>query len=264
MDAEVVNRLLDLNRQFYMEFAAGFSATRAAPWPGFTRLLPYLPDGCRVLDLGCGNGRLAHFLNQERRGITYLGLDFSPHLLALAQEATAHLLHVTADFRVVNIVNPGWAEEVQGQRFDAVLALAVLQHIPSFDLRLDVVRRAAALLPPGGVLALSNWQFTTVARLRQKIVPWSSVSIDESELEEGDYLLDWQRGGVGYRYCHLLDEAEVADLAAAARLELVQTFRADGREGHLNLYAVLSRHLPDQRTVQGQAAVLEDLGTTCG
>ena len=38
-----------------------------------------------------------------------------------------------------------------------VLALAVLQHIPSFDLRLDVVRHAAALLRPDGVLAMSNW-----------------------------------------------------------------------------------------------------------
>ena len=122
-----------------------------------------------------------------------------------------------------------------------MLALAVLQHIPSFDLRLDVVCQAAALLRPGGVLAMSNWQFTGVERLRQKIVPWSRVSIDESELEEGDYLLDWRSGSVGYRYCHLVDEEEVAALAAAAGLELLETFRADGWEGHLNLYGVLRR-----------------------
>ncbi|MDH7485515.1 MAG: class I SAM-dependent methyltransferase [Anaerolineae bacterium] len=239
MDTELDARLLELNRRFYSEFAARFSASRATPWPGFIRLLPYLPDGAHVVDLGCGNGRLACFLDKHRRDITYLGLDFSPDLLALAREATAHLSNVAAAFRIVNLADPGWTEAVQGRRFDAVLALAVLQHIPGFERRLELLRQAAALLRPGGVLALANWQFTSVERLRRKVVPWSRVGIDPDGLEDGDYLLEWRQGGVAYRYCHLVNEEEVRALAAAAGLELAETFRADGKEGDLNLYAVL-------------------------
>jgi len=242
MDAKVVNQLLELNRRFYTEFAASFSATRFAPWPGFARLLPYLPDGCRVLDLGCGNGRLACFLDEHRQGIVYLGLDFSSRLLALAREATAHLKGVTADFRLADFGDPAWVEVVRGERFDAVVALAVLQHIPGFHHRLRLLRQAAALLRPGGFLIVANWQFTEVERLRRKIVPWSRLGIDPGDLERGDYLLDWRSGGEGYRYCHLVDEEEVAALAAEAELEVVETFRADGREGNLNLYAVLQYH----------------------
>jgi len=66
------------------------------------------------------------------------------------------------------------------------------------------------------------------------------MGVDQRDLERGDYLLDWRRGGVGYRYCHLVGEEEVAALAAGAGLELVESFYADGREGNLNLYAVLS------------------------
>ena len=240
MDATLVSQLLKLNRDFYALFAAEFSATRAAPWPGFARLLPYLPDGCRVLDLGCGNGRLARFLDGHRRDIVYLGLDFSPRLLALAREATAHLKGVTADFRLADLGDRDWVKAVQSQRFDAVVALAVLQHLPSFDLRLRTVRQAAALLLPGGLLILSNWQFTDVERLRKKIVPWSRIGIDPGDLEQGDYLLAWRSGGLGYRYCHLVDGEEVAALAAGAGLKALETFRADGREGNLNLYAVLA------------------------
>ena len=243
MDADLVNRLISLNRDFYTSFADGFSATRTAPWVGFARLLPYLPDHCRVLDIGCGNGRLAHFLDGERRGVTYLGLDFSPRLLDLARQATEGLTSVAAEFRLADITRPDWTEAVQGQQFDGVLALAVLQHIPSFELRSGIVRQAAVLLRPGGVFAMSNWQFTSSERLAKKIVPWSEVDIDPRGLEQGDYLLDWRRGRVGYRYCHLVEEEEVGSLAAEAGLEVVETFRADGREGNLNLYAVLSRPL---------------------
>lgn len=257
MDAEVVNRLLDLNRQFYSAFAARFSASRVAPWPGFARLLPYLPHGAHVLDLGCGNGRLACFLDEHRRDITYLGLDFSPELLALAREATAHLSHIAFAFRIVNFADPDWMEVVEGQRFDAVLALAVLQHIPGFDRRLHLVRQAAALVQPGGVLALSNWQFTAVERLRRKIVPWWRVGIDPSGVEDGDYLLEWRRGGVAYRYCHLVDEEEVRALAAAAGLELAESFRADGKEGDLNLYAVLRPGRCSQRTAMASGSAAD-------
>jgi len=236
VDAELVSKLVNLNRDFYTAFAARFSATRTAPWPGFTRLLPYLPDGCRILDIGCGNGRMACFLDRERRGIVYLGLDFSPQMLALARAATAQLSNVAADFYLADITHPGWATALREQRFDAVLALAVLQHIPSFELRLDIVRQAGALLRPGGIFAMSNWQFLSSERLRKKIVP---MGVDQRDLERGDYLLDWRRGGVGYRYCHLVDEEEVAALAAGAGLELVESFYADGREGNLNLYGVL-------------------------
>jgi len=148
---------------------------------------------------------------------------------------------VAAEFRLADITRPDWTEAVQGQHFDGVLALAVLQHIPSFELRSGIVRQAAALLHPGGVFAMSNWQFTSSERLAKKIVPWSEVDIDPQGLEEGDYLLDWRRGRVGYRYCHLVEEEEVGALAAEAGLEVVETFRADGREGNLNLYALLSR-----------------------
>jgi hypothetical protein len=119
--------------------------------------------------------------------------------------------------------------------------LAVLHHIPSFDLRVQVLREAASLLEPDGCLIMSTWQFLDSARLRRKIVNWAEVPIAEPSLEPGDYLLDWKREGRGLRYCHLVDEDEMQHLAAASGLRVRETFRAGGREGNLSLFAVLGR-----------------------
>ncbi len=85
---------------------------------------------------------------------------------------------------------------------------------------------------------LSNWQFERNERLRKKVVPWTEVGIDESLLEPGDKLLDWKRGGTGYRYVHLITEREMEELAEASGFKVEQQFLADN---DLNLYSVLDK-----------------------
>jgi len=239
MDADLVRKLLNLNREFYTLFAQSFSDTRSRPWVGFSHLLPYTPDGCHVLDLGCGNGRLASFLGTHRDGIRYVGLDSSTGLLRLAQERADSLCSVSASYRTADVSLPDWTDAVRGGRFDAVVALGLLQHIPGTELRQKVVRQAGSLLGSGGVFLMSNWQFCSSQRLSKRIVPWSRVDVDPRGLESGDYLLDWRRDGVGYRYCHQLSEDEVSVLAGEANLQVVESIYADGPHGNLNLYSAL-------------------------
>ena len=77
-------------------------------------------------------------------------------------------------------------------------------------------------------------------RQRRKIRPWSEVDIDPALVEAGDYLLSWERGGAGRRYVAHLDESATGELAAAAGLRILDTFLSDGREGDLNLYAIMA------------------------
>jgi tRNA (uracil-5-)-methyltransferase TRM9 len=245
MESHIIDQLLTLNRDFYAAFADAFADSRPVADPTMTCILPYIPRRASVLDVGCGNGRLARLLDQERPRVSYVGLDAEPALIERAREQ-AERLAILADFHVVDVTRPGWRAQIRRAAFDhapftVAVILALLHHIPSFDLRASIVRDAAGLLAPGGCLIVSAWQFLTNARMRRKIVDWAEAGVPEGALEAGDYLLDWKRGGRGLRYCHMIDAEEMGRLIAAAGLRLRETFRAGGREGDLSLYAAAER-----------------------
>lgn len=239
MREATIARLLAINREFYAKFAEHFAASRSVSDPALTSILPYLPSRARVLDVGCGDGRLALLLDQERPQSVYVGVDATPELIEQARAQTDSLGATEIILRVVDVTNPGWSAALPCSPYDCVVMLAVLHHIPDFELRAEVLREAAGVLGPRGQLILSTWRFLAHERLRRKIIEWDLVGIDESELEPGDYLIDWRRGGRGLRYCHLIEEDEVEKLADASGLVVRETFRAGGRERDLSLFAIL-------------------------
>ncbi len=239
MKTETASRLLRLNRKFYLDFAGQFSETRTPGQPGLERILPYIPDFCRLLDVGCGNGRLALWLDAKGIRAKYVGVDSSEELLAHARDMTSALKDVSAEFVQADISGPNWTNALPHREYDVVFSISLLHHIPSFELRSRLFLDFAGLLRPGGLLIVATWQFLASPRMRRKIVPWDRIGLPDDDLEQGDYLLDWKRGGLGYRYCHLVDENELALLAEHAGLDLLDMFRSDGKEGNLNLYGVM-------------------------
>ncbi len=234
MDDEIAKRLLQLNQVFYARFAAPFAGSRSAPQPGFQRLLAYLPGSCdRVLDVGCGNGRFGRFLESKQIPFEYTGVDFTVELLDLAGE------QVKGDYYKRDISGPGYLGGLG--MFDIIACLATMQHIPGRSNRISMLREMADHLEENGRILLSNWQFLDSIRQQRKIREWSSVDLSDADLESRDFLLSWQREGSGLRYVCAIDASETADLAAAAGLVVIASFRSDGREENLNLYTILAK-----------------------
>jgi 2-polyprenyl-3-methyl-5-hydroxy-6-metoxy-1,4-benzoquinol methylase len=247
MDKEIQQRLLKLNRDFYATVAEPFDSTRLAPSAGKSELVRRLPLDESPLptltDIGCGNGRLAWLLEERGVPLEYLGVDANAQLLALAQAHTAELRFVRATFVRADLAQPDWPVLLPNheQGFDIITCLATLHHLPGYDLRRATVQRLASLVKSGGLVAISTWQFLTTPRFTAKLVDWKKVGIDPVQVEPGDALLPWQQGGYAVRYIHQIDMDEVKALASDAGLTIEATYFADGKEGNLNLYAILRR-----------------------
>jgi SAM-dependent methyltransferase len=227
-------RLIDLNRDFYTRFGDSFSATRRRLQPGVRRVLAKLAGDEPILDLGCGNGELARELAQRGHRGTYLGLDFS---LPLLREAESQPQGFSARFREVDLTRlPANEEMAESGKWKVVTAFAVLHHIPSHEIRLDILRTIRGVLAGDGRFIHSNWQFLNSEKLRARVQDWSKAGLSEGEVDPGDYLLDWRSGGNGLRYVHHFSEAELASLAGMAGFQVRESFSSDGEGGTLSLY----------------------------
>ncbi len=238
MKADTVDKILLLNKQFYSRFASPFADSRSNPQPGFDLLSSYVPaELANVLDVGCGNGRFGVFLQKICSPFHYTGIDFSAEMLLIARQG------LKGDFFIRDISQPGYLRGLG--RFDLIVCLAVMQHVPGQTNRVNMLREMRTHLADHGRIFLANWQFLSSPRQRRKIRNWEEVGISKHEVEPGDYIMSWQRSGTGVRYVCAINAAEVAEMARSTNLMVVTQFRSDGREENLNLYTVLAHDQDD-------------------
>ncbi len=245
MTPATVERLLQLNREFYQTVAADFDGTRGGLPMGWRQLQPWIPQPTgrppRVLDVGCGNGRFAWLLEEWGISAEYVGVDGDAKLLALATAHGETLETVQTRFVQADFTRATWTVEaaLQPSSFDLVVCFAALHHVPSWALRQQVVKSLKRCLATDGTLILSHWQFLSSARFVRKRIAWQTIGLVESDVEADDALLPWQQGHYAVRYVHQTSAEEAQGLATGANLLFADHFYADGKEGNLNYYTVL-------------------------
>lgn len=237
-------QLLEINRRFYLEHGTDFAETRRRIQPGVRRvMMQTVGADDTILDLGCGSGALALALSQKGHRGRYLGLDSSP---VAVQRANSQRYDFQANFVEGDLASPHQLEAVvqsysrddTARGWDVVTAFAVMHHIPGTRLRLEVLSQARAWTRAGGSFLISNWQFTASDRMRPRIQPWSAVGLSENDVDEGDYLVEWRRGGLGLRYVHEFGERELTALAEDSGFRTEATFLSDGADRRSGLYQI--------------------------
>ena len=230
MNLHIIRQLNTINQHFYDQIADEFSQSRQHFWPGWTRLLPRIEplQPISLLDIGCGNGRFAHFLAENGIEIAqYQGVDSNQQLLEHAQNKLKPY-GFPKKFQQLDLVESLVTHEKIGQgRYSVISLLGVLHHIPSFDLRKKLFAHIFQQLDDKGLCIFTAWQFTKEANLIKRSIDPQKIGIDVNELGEGDYFLDWQKGKTAIRYCHLVNQTEVNQILGENNFKILETYNED-------------------------------------
>ena len=134
-----------------------------------------LAPGGRVLDIGCGPGRLAARLTHQLDGGSYEGFDIVPRSIGWCQRKIS-ARHPSFRFQLADIrnaqYNPTGSQEARAysfpypdREFDLALAASVFTHMRPGEIE-RYVGEAARVLKPGGRLLASFFMLNEDAELQ--------------------------------------------------------------------------------------------------
>lgn len=133
-------------KRVYSQIAQEFDQTRKYPWREFEHFLSYLKKGDKVLDLGCGNGRLFEVL--KKKEVRYIGVDNSEALILKAKENFPE-----ARFEVGDMLKL----DLKSGTYDALFSIAAFHHLPGRETREKAEREMHRVLKKDGILVLTVW-----------------------------------------------------------------------------------------------------------
>lgn len=227
MDEEFAKYLLEKSRQDYNLIADDFSRTRGRMWEELRFLEEYITEGEKILDSGCGNGRLLQLL--EGREVDYYGIDISQKLIEIAKSR-----YPDAKFQVADALNLPFPDNF----FDQVFTIAVFHHIPSQKFRLQFLNEARRVLNPGGRMVLVVWGLGGRKRLILFLKYAVFKILGKSKLDFGDTFVPWRKDTMRYVHYFLKDELKkLAERAGFKVKEVKISKRPKGRESNILLIA---------------------------
>ncbi|MBT4849245.1 class I SAM-dependent methyltransferase [Candidatus Parcubacteria bacterium] len=185
-------------QKVYNLISGEFSASRVFPWEELQIFIPYIKDQDKILDLGCGNGRILNLLKDTDTKYHYMGVDFSEELIKQAR-----IKHPKAHFKVHDMARIDFPPE----SMDMVLMIASFHHLPNRVERLKLLYRVNKWLKPGGYLFMTNWNLWQKKYMKYffknflKKNSWS------------DFYIPWKlnNGEVVYRFYHSFTTNELVE-----------------------------------------------------
>lgn len=241
MEKKIIDKLIQLNTNFYNQVEKDFDTTRQYPWSGWKRVEEIIKNqygekSISYLDLACGNGRFANYLQDKNYSVlAYLGLDNSEFLLQKARELN---LGEIFKFDYLDLLK----EPLPNVNFDVIVSFGFLHHIPSESLRIDFLNKMIYKLSGEGLLIVTLWSRFNKKSFKDE----KDLSSEARELlpyiEKGDHFLGWDNKPQLERYCHLFEKEEIENIIPQLKdCELVDLYRSDGKAYPDNFYLVLKK-----------------------
>jgi len=157
-------------------------------------LKKFIKKGEKILDLGCGNGRLFEIKNDAE----YFGADVSSKMIEIAKKN-----YPQGKFFLTSPLSLPF----QDHFFDKVFCLSVFHHIPSFKYRMQFLKEIKRVLKKDGTLILTVWNLLPKKRVKWLLLKYTIFKlIGKSKLGFFDIFLPWKdsKGNIIIqRYLHV-------------------------------------------------------------
>lgn len=223
MNKQTQKGLLDIVEKNYNNIAREFNETRKKElWQELLNITKSIKDNDKILDVGCGNGRIIDALIEKK--IKYQGVDQSTELINLAKKNYSNIPN--AKFSVGKIQNLNTIKEVN---FNWVFAVAVLHHLPGVNLQVDALKQLKNKVKRDGRIVVSVWRLWNKEKYRKMIIKFSLLKIiGKNKMDWGDITFDWigkKNDLPSKRYYHAFTKRGLKKVADKAGLKVEKIYK---------------------------------------
>ncbi|MDP4008115.1 MAG: class I SAM-dependent methyltransferase [Candidatus Peregrinibacteria bacterium] len=227
-------------RRDYDAIADNFSETRQAPWESWKLFKKYFGKQKDILDIGCGNGRAAEFFEYK----SYTGIDISKNLIEIAKkEHSKNKNSKNIHFKIGNFTSIP-----SSSKFDTIISIAVLHHLPSNKLRSQAIKEVSKTLKKDGIFIFSVWNLLYNSKYtapRKKALLLSIFTF--GLMHPRDLFIPWKKGlNKRNRYYYAFKEKEVTALLSNQNFEIIDVIHEKNgkkvpEKDSLNIYFVCKK-----------------------
>lgn len=210
----------------YNEFSNEFNATRQNLWPELLEFEKYVKNNQKILDLGCGNGRLVNLL--KNYDIEYVGSDISSDLLNYAKKQ---------DFGKIKnfqfIESDMLDLEFQNNSFDIIFLIASYHHLRTKSQRIKILTKMKNWLKEDGIIIMTNWNL-----FQRKYIKYI---FNLEKKSWNDFLIPWKGKGrnvIANRFYHGFRLGELDKLAKNTQFRTLENGYSNTKR---NIITVLSK-----------------------
>jgi ubiquinone/menaquinone biosynthesis C-methylase UbiE len=188
----------------------------------------YVRPGERILDYGCGNGRLLELII-DVPGIEYYGIDVSERLIDMARSRyPGSNIH----FSTIPASCSGEHRIASADRFfNTAYSIAVFHHFPSRGYRENMARELYRVTAEGGRVVVTVWNVWQKRYRKNILKNWFLKLRGKSELDWNDCLVSFtdNQGNVFQRFHHAFTKRELKKLFEGAGFEIERCEVVGGR-----------------------------------
>ena len=219
MDQETAEKILKETEQGYDLIAGKFSETRKYFWRGLEFIGDYVKNGDKVLDFGCGNGRLLELFSDKN--IDYFGVDVSKKLIETARKK---YLEKADNFENISSSD---SLALADNSFNTIFSIAVFHHFPSKKYREDVAKELYRVTKKDGHIIITVWNLYQKRYIKNILRNWKNKIFGKSNLDWNDCYISFtdNEGKKFQRFHHAFTKRELKKLFSSAgfRIEKCET-----------------------------------------